>query len=63
MPYDLYMAIGIVVLALFIPSAAVERTLHELTGRYGENYRLCVVPEGPQTIPYIRQPELSPNGA
>ena len=41
-------------LALFAPSASVEGTLADLTARYGDDCRLCVVPEGPQTIPYVR---------
>ena len=40
--------------ALFTPSPGVEQTLAELMARYGPDCRLCVVPEGPQTIPYVR---------
>ena len=32
---------------------AVERTLADLTAKYGAGARLCVLPEGPQTIPYL----------
>jgi nickel-dependent lactate racemase len=41
--------------ALFKPSSGVEKTLAELIARYGENCRLCIMPEGPQTIPYVKQ--------
>ena len=41
-------------LALFTPSADIEQTLADLRARYGDDYRLCVMPEGPQTIPYVR---------
>ena len=41
-------------LALFMPSRDVESTLAELMTRYGPNSRLCIVPEGPQTIPYVK---------
>jgi nickel-dependent lactate racemase len=41
-------------LALFMPSRDVESTLAELMARYGPNSRLCIVPEGPQTIPYVK---------
>jgi nickel-dependent lactate racemase len=42
-------------LALFTPSVSIEQTLSDLAGRFGQEYRLCVVPEGPQTIPYVRR--------
>lgn len=41
-------------LALFTPSAGIEQTLDDLAVRYSDPYRLCVMPEGPQTIPYVR---------
>ena len=41
-------------LALFTPSAAIEQTLSELMARYGQDCRLCIMPEGPQTIPYVK---------
>lgn len=41
-------------LALFEPSAGVEQTLAELMARFGRQARLCVMPEGPQTIPYVK---------
>jgi nickel-dependent lactate racemase len=41
-------------LALFKPVADIEQTLAELMAHYGQNSRLCIMPEGPQTIPYVR---------
>jgi nickel-dependent lactate racemase len=40
--------------ALLKPSARIEETLSELLTRYGQDARICVLPEGPQTIPYVR---------
>ena len=40
-------------MALFKPSPRVEDTLNLLLDRYGPDARICVLPEGPQTIPYI----------
>ena len=38
-------------LGMLTPSRNVEATLRELVARYGP--RLCVLPEGPMTIPYL----------
>jgi nickel-dependent lactate racemase len=35
------------------PSASLMTTLQELTKRYGPRARICVLPEGPLTIPYV----------
>ena len=40
--------------ALFIPSRSIEETIDRLIVLYGENARICVLPEGPLTIPYLR---------
>jgi nickel-dependent lactate racemase len=40
-------------MALLKPSPRVEDTLNMLLDRYGPHARICVLPEGPQTIPYI----------
>ncbi len=40
--------------ALFIPSRNVERTVHELQDRFGPSAGICAIPEGPQTIPYLK---------
>ena len=39
--------------ALLNPAVSVESSLAELVERYGKNARICVLPEGPLTIPYI----------
>jgi len=39
--------------ALFEPSPSVEETLDKLVREYSPGARLCVIPEGPQTIPYL----------
>lgn len=39
--------------ALLIPCVDIEETLAMLMGRYGSGARLCVIPEGPQVIPYL----------
>jgi nickel-dependent lactate racemase len=35
-------------------SPKIETTLAKLLGEYGGDARICVLPEGPQTIPYIK---------
>jgi nickel-dependent lactate racemase len=39
--------------ALLLPSPRVEDTLAELMRRYGPQASICILPEGPQTIPYV----------
>ncbi len=39
--------------ALLIPCRRVEDTITELIAKYGRSAQICVMPEGPQTIPYI----------
>jgi nickel-dependent lactate racemase len=39
--------------ALLIPCRRIEDTIAELLGKYGRGASICVMPEGPQTIPYI----------
>ncbi len=39
--------------AFFKPCSSVERTINELLHKYGPDARICVLPEGPQVIPYI----------
>jgi nickel-dependent lactate racemase len=41
--------------ALFVPCRSVEDTVAQLLARYGPAARLCVMPDGPLTIPYVRQ--------
>ena len=40
--------------ALLKPSHRIEETVDELIKRYGKSARICVLPEGPQTIPYLQ---------
>ncbi len=35
------------------PCRNIEATVHELLDRYGADAWVCVLPEGPQTIPYV----------
>jgi nickel-dependent lactate racemase len=41
--------------ALLEPAPRLEETLHTLVARYGPRARLCVLPEGPTTIPYVTE--------
>lgn len=42
--------------ALLIPCHDIAETVEALRGRYGRDARICVLPEGPQTVPTIREP-------
>jgi nickel-dependent lactate racemase len=39
--------------ALLKPSHRIEDTVEEMLHKYGSHARICILPEGPQTIPYI----------
>ncbi|MCX7682121.1 MAG: nickel-dependent lactate racemase [Anaerolineae bacterium] len=39
--------------ALLLPCHSIEETVEELLARYGPEARICVLPEGPQTIPTL----------
>jgi hypothetical protein len=39
--------------AMLTPIADIEATLATLLHRYGSGARIAVLPEGPQTIPYL----------
>ena len=39
--------------ALFEPSLDIEATVSMLRNKYGDDARICVMPEGPQTIAYL----------
>lgn len=41
--------------ALLQPCHRIEETVHALLDRMGADARLCVLPEGPQTIPYVAE--------
>ena len=36
-----------------LPCADVEQTIAHLLAEYGPDATLCVLPQGPQTIPYL----------
>lgn len=40
--------------ALFSPCRNLEQTVSQLLEKYGSEARICVIPEGPQVIPYLR---------
>jgi nickel-dependent lactate racemase len=40
--------------ALLQPSLRIEDTVKELLGENGSEASICVLPEGPQTIPYVQ---------
>ncbi len=42
--------------AHFVPIDDVSRTVREMLGKAGPDATLCVLPQGPQTIPYLREP-------
>ncbi|RPJ52759.1 MAG: nickel-dependent lactate racemase [Acidobacteria bacterium] len=39
--------------ALLCPSRSVEQTVSHLVAKYGQSASICVLPQGPQTIPYV----------
>ena len=43
--------------ALLKPAESIAGVLDRLVEQYGKRARICVLPEGPQTIPYIAQQE------
>jgi lactate racemase len=40
--------------ALLRPCPSIEATVADLIGRHGPAARICVLPQGPQTIPFVR---------
>lgn len=40
--------------ALFKPCRKLEQTIAQLQEKYGHAARICVIPDGPQTIPYLQ---------
>ncbi|MFH1071568.1 MAG: hypothetical protein V1794_18255, partial [Candidatus Glassbacteria bacterium] len=40
--------------AHLVPCRSIESTLTQLLDRYGSEVSVCVLPEGPQTIPYLK---------
>lgn len=48
--------------AMLTPISNIEAALGELLQRFGPNARIAVLPEGPQTVPYVAAPvALAPN--
>jgi len=45
--------------AFLKPCSRVEETIEELLHKYGQDASICVLPEGPQTIPYVSQGSLT----
>ena len=45
--------------ALFSPCRDIETTVAALLDRYGPDARVCVLPEGPQTVATVRAPALA----
>jgi lactate racemase len=41
--------------ALFEPSRDIEKTVFKITEAAGKETRVCVLPEGPQTVAYLKQ--------
>jgi nickel-dependent lactate racemase len=47
-----------IIRALFTPCRDIEATVEMLLQRYGRSARVCAIPEGPQTIPYLRSHQV-----
>ncbi len=43
------------------PTRSVENTVHSLLREHGSRARVCVLPEGPQTIPYLTNSRFEGN--
>lgn len=41
--------------ALYKPCEAIGGTIERLHAKYGKQTRICVIPDGPQTIAYVKQ--------
>ena len=41
------------------PCSRVEETIEDLLRKYGRDASICVLPEGPQTIPYVSRGSLT----
>jgi lactate racemase len=42
--------------AMLTPTRDIETTIADLVARYGPDARIAVLPEGPQTVPFVRPP-------
>jgi nickel-dependent lactate racemase len=47
--------------ALLTPCHSIENTIASLLNKYGSQASICVLPEGPQTIPYIQTERVTSN--
>jgi nickel-dependent lactate racemase len=45
---------------LLNPCEDIRETVDRLITKYGSDTKICVLPEGPQTIPYVREEILAP---
>jgi nickel-dependent lactate racemase len=45
--------------ALFLPCRDIEATIAAIIKKYGPQARLCIMPEGPQIIPYLLEREVA----
>lgn len=50
-----YLTEGQIMEALLKPCSSIEETLGELLAKYGPGAKVCILPEGPQTIPCLRK--------
>lgn len=41
--------------ALLKPCASIEQTVLQLLEKYGNDASICLLPEGPQTVPYVQE--------
>ncbi|HEX2950042.1 MAG TPA: nickel-dependent lactate racemase [Armatimonadota bacterium] len=44
--------------SLLTPCRSIEQKISELLAKYGPDARICILPEGPQTIPYLESAPL-----
>jgi nickel-dependent lactate racemase len=45
--------------AMLTPTDNIEATIADLLQRFGPDARIAVLPEGPQTIPYVMEPSAT----
>ncbi|HEX9116903.1 MAG TPA: nickel-dependent lactate racemase [Anaerolineae bacterium] len=51
--YSDHLSADVIQSALLLPTGKIEDTVAALVDRYGPQATICVLPEGPQTIPYV----------
>lgn len=54
--YSTYLSDEMIRGAMLIPCPSLEETVASLLRRYGPDASICVLPEGPMTIPYLTSP-------